>query len=810
MLPAMPLFAAEAPSLVVTIATDAVDSGDNQNSLREAITFANSNPGADTITFSDGTGGTVNFHDTSPETIDLISMLPSFSGQTTVTGPGADKLIIRRPAAAASFGLMQTFSGANVTLSGLTLSGGSGGIANLGNLRVDRCTISGNSASTYGGILNNGTLVVINSTISGNNSSGGVGGGIYNLANRTLTIFNSTIAGNLSKNGGAGISIVSGSTVLIANSTLSGNSAGSSGAGILNNGKLTVLNSTITGNISSGQGGGIAVSSSTSSSLTLANSIVAGNRASSGNDIETYSSSNLISSNGSNFIGDATRAYGAKSTDKTFASTGTTLSQLIAELADNGGPTRTHALVNGSPAVNGGNNTNIPMDTLDLDADSDTKEPVPYDQRGNGFVRVIGTTVDVGAWEAFNFEPAITAATTDEDVKSSTGLIISANTGDGGLTTHFKITAILNGTLYHNDGSTAITAGSFIAKTQGAAGLKFLPGANLNSVNTTNFGFSAQSAINATDAGLRGTAQSGTVSVNSINDAPTLVAPGLMDQTLEIGNELSVPLPPRFADIDGDSLGFSVLANSNSSRASATIIGTNVKLTALATGVTNITIQADDGLGGTISDIFTVSVGTAEPTPLQIDTTGTLNRQNGLFELTINVTNTTPLPINGFRIHVNFSTYLASYPSLRLYNATSPAGSNDVYVDYPYPVATDGVVPLKLSFYTGTRTFPSPFNPVLTVETLASSQVPDNNGGGVQPRIVRLPDGTILLEFPSVVGHWYRVRYSSDTVNWSDSPAPLQAAATRMQWIDSGPPFTNVPPSEAQSRFYVVNEIKTP
>ncbi len=203
-------------------------------------------------------------------------------------------------------------------------------------------------------------------------------------------------------------------------------------------------------------------------------------------------------------------------------------------------------------------------------------------------------------------------------------------------------------------------------------------------------------------------------------------------------------------------------------------------------------------------------MGTEDATALQIGTTGTLNSQSGLFELTVTVTNTTPLPINGFRLHVDFSAYLAAYPSLRLYNATSPVGSADVYVDYPYPVALDGVVPVKLTFYTSTRTFPDPFAPVLSVETLASSQVPDTNGSGVQPRIVMLPDGNILLEFSSVAGQWYRVRYSSDMVNWSDCPVPIQASTNRMQWIDSGAPFTNVPPSEVPSRFYTVNEIAAP
>lgn len=133
-----------------------------------------------------------------------------------------------------------------------------------------------------------------------------------------------------------------------------------------------------------------------------------------------------------------------------------------------------------------------------------------------------------------------------------------------------------------------------------------------------------------------------------------------------------------------------------------------------------------------------------------------------------------------------------------------------MYIDYPFPVAVDAVVSLKLSFFTSTRTFPSPFAPVLTVEILKSSQVPDTNGSGVQPRLVRLPDTTVLLEFPSVIGRWYRVRFSPDMVHWQDCPVPIQASTTRMQWIDSGPPFTDVPPAEAKSRFYLVNEIVAP
>jgi len=99
---------------------------------------------------------------------------------------------------------------------------------------------------------------------------------------------------------------------------------------------------------------------------------------------------------------------------------------------------------------------------------------------------------------------------------------------------------------------------------------------------------------------------------------------------------------------------------------------------------------------------------------------------------------------------------------------------------------------------------------VLTVEKLDSSQVPDTNGNGVHPTIKMLPNGKVLLEFPSVGGHWYRVRYSPDMVNWFDCPVPIQAGGSKVQWIDDGAPFTNVPPASVNSRFYIVNEIVTP
>jgi hypothetical protein len=318
----------------------------------------------------------------------------------------------------------------------------------------------------------------------------------------------------------------------------------------------------------------------------------------------------------------------------------------------------------------------------------------------------------------------------------------------------------------------------------------------------------ADAAGNLLDVTLRNISGADGVFVDSI--AP-VVSTAIPDQALVIGETpVAIDLTQHFTDIGSTSMTFTVFANTDNTKATASLTGDTLTLTGVANGITDITIRADDGHGGSVMDTFQVAVGTADPTPLQVGTTGVMNPQTSLFELTVNVTNTTPLPINGFRLHVDFSAYLAQHPSLRLYNATATTAPGIAHVDFPFPVALNAVVPVKLAFYTSTRLFPDPFTPVLTVETLASSQVPDGNGAGVQPRMVDLPDGTKLIEFPAEIGKWYRVRYSHNLVDWYDSPVPLQSGATRMQWIDSGPPFTESPPSSVPSRFYIVNEIIAP
>ncbi|HYE35347.1 Ig-like domain-containing protein, partial [Methylocaldum sp.] len=113
--------------------------------------------------------------------------------------------------------------------------------------------------------------------------------------------------------------------------------------------------------------------------------------------------------------------------------------------------------------------------------------------------------------------PVITAAVTDEDVQSTSGLVISRNAADGLEVTHFKITGITNGRLYKHDGTTEITNGTFITAAEGNAGLKYSPNANYHGANT----FTVTASLSNIDAGLGGSTNA-SVTVNPVADTPAI------------------------------------------------------------------------------------------------------------------------------------------------------------------------------------------------------------------------------------------------------------------------------------------------
>ena len=309
------------------------------------------------------------------------------------------------------------------TFSGNSARGSGGAIQNYRTLTVVDSAFSNNSANSFGGGIRNsgGTLAVDGSTFSGNSSTASFGGGIYSNGG-ALTVDGSTFSGNSAYLGGGGIMnqgalTVNGSTfsgnsaaaygggiysrtdavtatapspqmrATTRNSTLSGNSAGADGGGIYNETGLAVLeNATITKNTApEGQGSGVSSYTSSIVRTEVSSSIISANTNS---DVDLKGGSlNTFQSNGHNLIGggNATGAFGKDGDQTGVPNPG------LGDLADNGGPTKTHALLPGSPAT---------------DAGDPAFGPTPeFDQRGAGFPRIQYGRVDIGAFEVGDTVP---------------------------------------------------------------------------------------------------------------------------------------------------------------------------------------------------------------------------------------------------------------------------------------------------------------------------------------------------------------------------------------------------------------------
>lgn len=216
-----------------------------------------------------------------------------------------------------------------------------GGVHNGGTMVIDSSDVVGNSAGSGGGITNDGEFILFDASVT-DNTAVALGGGFNNRS--SLHIVNSTLAANQVTDGvGGALYNDSSSEVTLVNSTLSGNQSEGSGGGIHNRGTVSVDNSTIHANSTTSSGGGIFTL--TAASTTLGHTIVAGNMAPSGPDLF-----GTIDSKDYNLIQDTSDA----TIDGDSLHNVTGQDPLLGPLQDNGGPTMTHALLVGSPAIGAG------------------------------------------------------------------------------------------------------------------------------------------------------------------------------------------------------------------------------------------------------------------------------------------------------------------------------------------------------------------------------------------------------------------------------------------------------------------------
>jgi hypothetical protein len=261
-------------------------------------------------------------------------------------------------------------------------SPGGGGLFNLslGDLSLTNCEVTGNLAQGHaGGIYNLGVLTIQDSAIHDNQAIGAakIGGGIWN-GGISATISSSTISGNTASGNGGGI--YNDTILTLFNSTVSGNTTGQHGGGVYNqSGKLTLDNVTIAANqvdAAVGNGGGIAIKSG---QFEAKNTLIGDNTDAKG-DNDCFNWGQPVDSQGYNLVENP-------HTNCVFTSTGdrTGVDPKLGALSDNGGPTMTHELLSGSPAIDAGTCSTI------------AGSLVLVDQRG--VARPSGAQCDIGAFE---------------------------------------------------------------------------------------------------------------------------------------------------------------------------------------------------------------------------------------------------------------------------------------------------------------------------------------------------------------------------------------------------------------------------
>ncbi|MDB5387458.1 MAG: hypothetical protein JWM11_3104, partial [Planctomycetaceae bacterium] len=249
-------------TFTVTTRFDLTDPNDGVMSLREALTAANANSGADDIVFPADVNGVFNLTQGELEVSDPVAIHGHGTASTIVDAQNASRVFLL------------TSTAGNVTFDGMTIADG-------------KTTGDGTRYAGAGiGSASHGTLSLLNSTVTGNVTTGirTGGAGLFIYYESTLVVTNSTISFNTTTGDtsfGAGIYGFGGGSLVLTNSTISGNSThglNAKGGGLAwETGQVTLAGSDVTNNSTAGQssdGGGIysryaAVSLTSYSTVTL-------------------------------------------------------------------------------------------------------------------------------------------------------------------------------------------------------------------------------------------------------------------------------------------------------------------------------------------------------------------------------------------------------------------------------------------------------------------------------------------------------------------------------------------------------------
>jgi len=301
-------------------------------------------------------GGTIRFADAiAGQTITLQSPLIVSNKSLTIEGSATDGM---------------TLSGGGTTL---VLFVAPDGVLVLRNVTVS----DGFAAQLGGGINNAGELTLDHVTVAGNKVGGtgdsdGNGGGIF-TSGPVLSLMNSTVSGNWAEFGGGGIYSPGSASIELIHSTVAFNAAGHGGGGVEPHSSSLSVTSTIIANNTGVAGGEDCLLGAGPTGMTLMNLF---------------------------------------STASCFTDLAIVADPMLAPLADNGGPTPTHALLAGSPAIDA-----VPTPGCFL---------ADVDQRY--VVRPQGWRCDLGAFEFTDFPSITIGIDASGPVNPNTGAAIVSGT----------------------------------------------------------------------------------------------------------------------------------------------------------------------------------------------------------------------------------------------------------------------------------------------------------------------------------------------------------------------------------------------
>lgn len=341
------------------------------------------------LTIIDAAGspdGALTVHSGAGASLEGLTIRNAHGGQNDAVGCHDGALVLRdvivRDGSTDNFGGAIYAERCNLSLEGSQIinngstQGGGLFLLNSGNVYISRSRIEGNTATQGGGgIFSQSSVVTLaESSLVGNDAgTNGAGGGILQVGDTAmLVIDNSLIAKNHGELEGGGVYAPAGRSLTLRNSTVSGNTTNRYGGGISSNVPTEIAACTVAHNLADADGDAVGVGGGlfaySSSAVTVRQSILGRNLQGDPaipSDCVRYGTA-AVTSAGYNLIQAAGDLIGPG--DCLFTAAGDIRGRdpLLTPLADRGGPTWTHSLRFGSPAIDAGPEVDCP----------------PFDQRG--------------------------------------------------------------------------------------------------------------------------------------------------------------------------------------------------------------------------------------------------------------------------------------------------------------------------------------------------------------------------------------------------------------------------------------------